>query len=566
MSMQKIVFLSALLCVASATFAQSFVEDFEVGPAAFLNGSNLTFGNTAGGDAVALGSGNWFALNASTPIGFTGWYNNPNQFAPHAGAGLLNANYNAVAGANLINSFFMSPVRTFSNGDTISFWSRTLSNPAAFADRLNLKLSTSGSATTVASFSTNLLTINPVLTPTGYPNVWTQYTVALSLPAPLSGRLAFHYDVLDGGLNGSQSDFIGIDDVAYTRAGLTESFDTSTTPGFIDSSNRTFGNSPGGNDIVFPSGTWRAVNASSPLGTRGWFNGTFFPARSGPGQVSVDWNNTTGANTINSYMMSPVRAFANGDQIRFWTRGTGPGFPERLNLRLSTDGPSTSPAAFTRVLLTINPLLTGPGYPSTWTEFTGVVSGLPAPALGRFAFHYDITNGGPLGANGDIIGIDDVRHIPAPASQNLTGIVGLADTGSFAPGVTRTLTYSVRQGTTVVAAGILTASGPEVFYTIPVPFAVNGACTITFDGSSFLKKNKPVTLDGSNQNVGGSVMLNGDVDKSGEVDAADIDAVIAAFGNTFPGMGNPDTDVDVSGEVDAADIDIVISNFGGVDE
>jgi hypothetical protein len=298
----------------------------------------------------------------------------------------------------------------------------------------------------------------------------------------------------------------------------------------------------------------------------GWFNGTFFPPRAGAGQVSANFNSTTGINTINSYMMSPVRAFANGDQIRFWTRGTGPTFPDRLNLRLSTDGPSTSPSAFTRVLLTINPLLTGPGYPSTWTEFVGVVSGLPAPAVGRFAFHYDVTNGGPSGANGDIIGIDDVRHIPAPASQNLTGIIGLADTGSFAPGLTRTLTYSVKQGATTVAAGTLVASGPEVFYTIPVPFAVNGACTITFDGSSFLKKNKPVTLNGSNQNIGGSVMLNGDVDKSGEVDAADIDAVIASFGSTFPGSGNPDTDVDVSGEVDAADIDIVISNFGGVDE
>ena len=60
------------------------------------------------------------------------------------------------------------------------------------------------------------------------------------------------------------------------------------------------------------------------------------------------------------------------------------------------------------------------------------------------------------------------------------------------------------------------------------------------------------------------VLVNGDVDESGEVDAADIDAVIAAFGNTNP----PPTlvDVDGSGEVDAADIDLVIANFGATDE
>ncbi len=53
--------------------------------------------------------------------------------------------------------------------------------------------------------------------------------------------------------------------------------------------------------------------------------------------------------------------------------------------------------------------------------------------------------------------------------------------------------------------------------------------------------------------------ITGDVDGSGEVDAADIDLVIAQFGATTPGIPE---DVDGSGEVDAADIDIVIANFG----
>lgn len=54
---------------------------------------------------------------------------------------------------------------------------------------------------------------------------------------------------------------------------------------------------------------------------------------------------------------------------------------------------------------------------------------------------------------------------------------------------------------------------------------------------------------------------NGDTDGSDEVDAADIDAVISAFG--LSGLpNNVREDIDGSGEVDAADIDIVIGNFG----
>ncbi len=57
-------------------------------------------------------------------------------------------------------------------------------------------------------------------------------------------------------------------------------------------------------------------------------------------------------------------------------------------------------------------------------------------------------------------------------------------------------------------------------------------------------------------------IFTGDVDDSGEVDAADIDAVIANFGSTDPII----EDLDLSGEVDAADIDIVIANFGQTDQ
>lgn len=59
-------------------------------------------------------------------------------------------------------------------------------------------------------------------------------------------------------------------------------------------------------------------------------------------------------------------------------------------------------------------------------------------------------------------------------------------------------------------------------------------------------------------------LTNGDADGSGEVDAVDIDYVIARFG--LNPTTDPDiyADLDLSGEVDAVDIDIAIANFGAV--
>ncbi len=92
--------------------------------------------------------------------------------------------------------------------------------------------------------------------------------------------------------------------------------------------------------------------------------------------------------------------------------------------------------------------------------------------------------------------------------------------------------------------------------------AANGLSTLKFRTRSGLKRAFTTTLSGTP--VTGVVINvdNGDVDHSGEVDAADIDAVIAAFG----AVGDNPADVDGSLEIDAADIDIVIAHFGSVDD
>ncbi len=148
------------------------------------------------------------------------------------------------------------------------------------------------------------------------------------------------------------------------------------------------------------------------------------------------------------------------------------------------------------------------------------------------------------------------------SNQTLSGTLNLNDT-VFGGAYTRTITGTVKQGATTV--GTITVSGinsSSTTFSGDIPASATGAATIEWDGSSFLLRKTNITLTGSNLAVGTVSMQNGDVDGSGEVDAADIDEVIANFGSG----DDINSDVDVSGEVDAADIDIVIANFGGTDD
>jgi hypothetical protein len=187
--------------------AQSFTENFN-------NVANLF---TSG----------WAFQNLSTPAGTTNWFQgNAGVFPAYnlPDSSYIGANYNNVAGANTISNWLFTPTRTFQNGDVVSFWSRTVDVPT-YPDRLEVRLSTNGSSvnvgstnTSVGDYTTLLLTINSGLTTTGYPSVWTQYTITISgLGAPTSGRIAFRYFVTNGGPSGSNSDFIGIDNYVYTQ-------------------------------------------------------------------------------------------------------------------------------------------------------------------------------------------------------------------------------------------------------------------------------------------------------------------------------------------------------------
>ncbi len=183
-------------------------------------------------DSVSsLPASGWVAHNNSSPIGSMSWFQgNSATFPPQSSAGYLAADFRSVGSLGTISNWQMSPVRTLNNGDHLRFWTRTVS-PAAYADRLQVRMSTSGASTNVGAaatdlgdFTTLLLDLNPTYLLEGsgsYPTGWTQFTLTLSgLPGPTQGRLAFRYFVEHAGVNGSNADCIGIDSLEYTPGGL----------------------------------------------------------------------------------------------------------------------------------------------------------------------------------------------------------------------------------------------------------------------------------------------------------------------------------------------------------
>jgi uncharacterized repeat protein (TIGR01451 family) len=195
------------------------------------------------------------------------------------------------------------------------------------------------------------------------------------------------------------------------NAVITEAFDT--VPG-----------SPNG----CPTG-WNCQNRSTTVGSTGWFQGNpaVFPAQAGAtnAYIGANFNNTTGADTISNWLISPQVNFGTGATLTFFTRQvTGNPFPDRLEVRLSTAGASTnvgttdaSVGDFTTLLVSVNPNLTAgdgacpyvsPGtYPAAWCQITlTATNGIPTSGSGRVAFRYFVTSGGPAGANSNYIGID----------------------------------------------------------------------------------------------------------------------------------------------------------------
>jgi len=197
---------------------------------------------------------------------------------------------------------------------------------------------------------------------------------------------------------------------------------------------------------TLPVSGWTETNQSIAGGSvPGWFQGnaSVFTAYAGAGYIGANFNNTTAANTISNWLMSPVVSLQNGDIITFYSRSGGT-YADRLQVILSTTGaasvaPSGGPSdlgSFTTELLDINPTLIATGYPITWTQYTVTLSGLASATDCKIALRYFVTDGGPAGTNSNYIGVDsfsvdrplisasftalNLKMYPNPATNNVT--------------------------------------------------------------------------------------------------------------------------------------------------
>jgi subtilisin-like proprotein convertase family protein len=227
-------------------------------------------------------------------------------------------------------------------------------------------------------------------------------------------------------------------------------------------------------DVVAPAG-WTVSNQSTGVGTASWFQGNdaVFPAHTGAptAYAGVNFNSTTGNSTISNWLISPVLNIQNGDTWSFWTRTVDtPSFPDRLQVRISTGGtcsPGTGPTStgdFTTLLLDINPTYTTTGFPNVWTNFSGTISGLGAPATGCFAFRYFVESGGPAGSNSDYIGVDTLVLAAGSgptATPTTTAPTATATATTTGPTATATATTT---GSGVPFYGVDLRAAPNVFF------------------------------------------------------------------------------------------------------
>lgn len=170
-------------------------------------------------------TGGWMQVNNSIPLGPEIWHNGINLAIPAyngAADSYAEASFSSTdsVGTGNISNWLISPTINLNNGDLISFFTTSFNN-SIYPDRLELRLNrlnttnVGNTDTTTGDFTELLLSINPSLLadtaqyPQGY---WGQFTAAIStLAGSTPCRLAFRYNVINGGGAGANSSTIGVD-------------------------------------------------------------------------------------------------------------------------------------------------------------------------------------------------------------------------------------------------------------------------------------------------------------------------------------------------------------------
>lgn len=164
-------------------------------------------------DTISLMARGYYVYYRGTgPQGTTAlWYQGiPSVFPSYAGpdTGYVAANYNIVQLANNIDSWLVLPGLNISQGDTISFMSRS-PDGSIYPDSIRVMYSAAGDILPEATSWVEL----------GRFKVSTAGWDYMEYYAPAAGTnatFAIRYTVADGGPNGTNSNYIGIDDIMVT--------------------------------------------------------------------------------------------------------------------------------------------------------------------------------------------------------------------------------------------------------------------------------------------------------------------------------------------------------------
>jgi hypothetical protein len=125
--------------------------------------------------------------------------------------GFVAANYNVVTNVNNIDSWLVLPYQPggYIIGDSLSFWTRTES-ASIWPDSITISYSATGDSIPEGTW----LFVGKFKVPL---TAWTNFSFAAPVTSPV-GRFAIRYKVVNGGPNGANSDYIGIDLVTTSRS------------------------------------------------------------------------------------------------------------------------------------------------------------------------------------------------------------------------------------------------------------------------------------------------------------------------------------------------------------
>lgn len=211
-------------------------------------------------------------------------------------------------------------------------------------------------------------------------------------------------------------------------------------------------------------------SAGGPGAVPYWFQGNpagFVTAYNGSDSdyVMATYECVTGANNIDNWLVLPALNVNAGDGISFYSQSvTGSTFPDSIRVMYSDAG-ATTPEDLTWVELgrfKVNTL-------GIWQLKSYFVT--TAGPNARFAIRYAVVDGGPQGANSNVIGIDELNvFTPAALDGGVTGINVASGCGLSA---TAPIEVEISNfGSTAISG-------------FPVSYTINGgsAVTETFTGT-----------------------------------------------------------------------------------